>query len=424
MVSAQRAFRRSFARHLAVQSVLLLVIAGCKEKRDLSSSGDAADIPLDVRVEEVFRVGGSGTEADGDSFSGAIEVALDREGRLYVLDRILDRVSVFSPSGEFLSVLGRSGQGPGEFRMPRGIRASGDGQVSVYDPGRMSIVRYGFDGKHLGDVRVAGIPTLSVARPHPFGFIATGRFTARGSESSANGNDYTLPVSLIDEDEGSIKEIYRAWRPTSSLVEVGTGGAISPGSLALTAFSPPLLLAGLADGSVAVVDSLTYRIRVVADSGGVIRDIGRSIQPRVVDETVRRLERDRLRAEAREGANLSRIREVGSRSGDRKEVTRRSELAIEAMVFSEEIPVICDLGIDLEGRIWVSRAGAPPATSGPIDLLDPAGRYLGTIAPEVVEFPAAFGANGLAATVREDSLETPVVRVIRVHGLPRSHPGG
>ena len=45
--------------------------------------------------------------------------------------------------------------------------------------------------------------------------------------------------------------------------------------------------------------------------------------------------------------------------------------------------------------IWVQRCGEEPVSAGPIDVLTPDGRYLGTFAADATAMPRAFGPHAL-----------------------------
>ena len=48
-------------------------------------------------------------------------VALDKQGNAYVSDDWLNRISVFDPDGNFVSVWGTSGSAPGQLDGPAGL---------------------------------------------------------------------------------------------------------------------------------------------------------------------------------------------------------------------------------------------------------------------------------------------------------------
>ena len=87
---------------------------------------------------------------------------------------------------------------------------------------------------------------------------------------------------------------------------------------------------------------------------------------------------------------------------------------IESMAFYPEIPVVEELGVDSEGRIWVQRSSGVPGEEGPTDLITADGRYLGTLPADGLRIPEAFGPAGTIAVMETDELDVPTVRVLRI----------
>jgi hypothetical protein len=72
----------------------------------------------------------------GDSayvFGNITEVEVAADGRIYVLDGLLCRLSVYGRTGELLQSAGRRGNGPGEYLYPRSMALYGDGSLVVSD---------------------------------------------------------------------------------------------------------------------------------------------------------------------------------------------------------------------------------------------------------------------------------------------------
>jgi DNA-binding beta-propeller fold protein YncE len=69
---------------------------------------------------------------NGD-FSDPTNVAVDKDGNLFVTDTMNDRVEVFDAEGTFIRTFGKNGDGPGEFTRPKGIAIDCDGHVWVAD---------------------------------------------------------------------------------------------------------------------------------------------------------------------------------------------------------------------------------------------------------------------------------------------------
>ena len=82
--------------------------------------------------------------------------------------------------------------------------------------------------------------------------------------------------------------------------------------------------------------------------------------------------------------------------------------------YYHEIPVVRDLRTTWEGAIWVQRRGDEPESDGPIDILTPDGRYLGTFATGATAMPDAFGPDGLAAFIERNELDVQTVVVRRL----------
>ena len=66
-------------------------------------------------------------------FARPSNVAVDRDGNLYVSDTLNFRVEVFDAEGNFIRTFGKAGDSPGYFTRPKGIAIDGDGHVWVAD---------------------------------------------------------------------------------------------------------------------------------------------------------------------------------------------------------------------------------------------------------------------------------------------------
>lgn len=70
--------------------------------------------------------------APGD-FSRPSNVAVDKEGNVYVSDTWNDRIEIFDADGTFIRTWGKAGDGPGYLARPKGIAIDSDGHVWVAD---------------------------------------------------------------------------------------------------------------------------------------------------------------------------------------------------------------------------------------------------------------------------------------------------
>lgn len=109
--------------------------------------------PLRYAAREVKRE----TQADGRPYlSRPVALAYD-ESRLFVLDMDDDDIKVFSKSGVFEYLIGRKGQGPGEFHLPSGLDILG-GKLYVADSANRRVQVVDTKGRYLAGFRVPFSP--------------------------------------------------------------------------------------------------------------------------------------------------------------------------------------------------------------------------------------------------------------------------
>ena len=81
--------------------------------------------------------------------------ALDQDGNLYVADEYLNRISIYDGDGEYISYWGEVGSGPGQFNAPSGIAIDGD-TMWLVDSKNNRIQSYGLDGTFKSQFGSAG----------------------------------------------------------------------------------------------------------------------------------------------------------------------------------------------------------------------------------------------------------------------------
>jgi DNA-binding beta-propeller fold protein YncE len=86
-------------------------------------------------------------------------VAVDRQGRVYVADPGAFCVQVYDTEGKFLRTLGRQGIGPGRFARPRGLAVDHEGRVYIVDAATQVVQLFDNEGRLLiffGDPTITG----------------------------------------------------------------------------------------------------------------------------------------------------------------------------------------------------------------------------------------------------------------------------
>ena len=398
----------------------------------------AEDQPLDLRFEELYRLGTLAGEA-WEQFGNVGDIGFDGAGNLYVLDYQVDRVIVADPAGEFVREIGRRGEGPGEFEEVHGLAVMRDGRAVVSDSRRLVFHIFQADGRvertvrmdftvevlRIGDFVVQPGADAIIAVPS-----AADEFLPRispwlsPSERERLGGTLEMPPPasshaieriVLDGERAKTDTIAEGWMPA---IDEGATAALAQGNQWLAqfvlsfpvlspdshrAFRPDFHWGMLPDGSVAFADSSTYRVKIAGAESGVVRVLQRPIRPEPVTNRMMRAERrrrlDELQANAEPGEDLRDERE-----------------RIDNLEFHPVVPVIRGLATTWDGHIWVVRRGEEPLSDGPIDVLTADGRYLGSYPAGATVIPDAFGPDGLVAFIEKDELDVETVVVKRVVG--------
>jgi len=99
-----------------------------------------------------LRTIGSSAKKQGDDDPGTLSkpsnVAVDKDGLIYVSDTMNNRIQVFDADGNFISMFGKHGDAPGTFARPKGLTFDSDGHLWVTDAYQNNVQIYDKEG-HL-----------------------------------------------------------------------------------------------------------------------------------------------------------------------------------------------------------------------------------------------------------------------------------
>lgn len=405
------------------------------------------DRPLTADFVEVFRVGG-GTGA-WQELTDVTGLGFDAGGNLHIANAPgfgeLE-VVIVSPRGELLATLGRTGDGPGEFRLVAAMVALADGRVVVSDLGHAGYHIFGSDGEFERLVRFADDPRsldpvlrvfwngeegARILRADRRGNLLSRlpgttsvSVDSTGGRISGRGNTVEGPRQveriLLDGDEARTEIVVTGWDP--------------PGPTRLVAFAPKFLFDALPGGGVVYSDSSAYAIMIADPAGKVVRILHRALAARPISDDIRRDYRkkriDAAHVALSEGLERSRglVREMLEQAASAPRALRERRIRdnIENVRFYPEIPLVDGLRATWEGTLWVLRTpedGYPSESVGlgrlagspaPIDVVTSDGRYVGTFPAPVAAMPVAFGPDGLVAFVEIDEFDVPTVIVKRL----------
>lgn len=365
---------------------------------------EGPDIMLAAATEHVYTVGAYMGE-DWESFGSIADVAFDGAGNAHILDRQEDRIVVLDPNGTFVRFVGGSGEGPGELQSPFSFHVYRDGGYVVGSVRGIDVL--GSDGEQLRrmPLSVATGSPIWDARALPDGSLVSTVFRydiERARQGLPPLDPPGRPIEIFPIEDGQPEVLYTAWELPDPEGDRRRARRSSSRMSAGRAFEPRLHFDVTSDGRLAVVDSIGYRVKLVSRDGSVVGTVERPIAPRMVTEAMKEAARDRYRA-----------REVPSNVG----IFRIERESVDELRFADEIPVIANMAVDWEDRIWVERTGADGVEAGPIDIVNPEGGYVGTLPADGVRIPSAFGPNGLMAYIEADEVGIPTVRVIRLVSL-------
>lgn len=309
-----------------------------------------ADVQF-VDLEELWEVG---AEDDEEVIFGVISsVTVDGEGNVYVLDRQLTEVSMFSAAGEYLGPVGREGEGPGEYSRIGHVFVTRPGEIGVVQrmPGR--IVTVNTDGTP-GDA----IPLPEAFESSPAYFFSAERagdglvLSARQLARTPEGIRFTTALVRIAADGTEVARLteWSEVRNQSELVVEEKSNA-------------PVLWAVDDAGNVYMNDEFdAFAVKVYDSSGALLRTLSRPYQHRQRTDQEMELNTPRMRIRQRGGGGVVEAEGIPSE-------TDRDVQAI---------------FVRADGAVWVLGShgafDAPEGILATFDVFSPEGTYLRQVA--------------------------------------------
>jgi len=401
---------RLFAPLLALP---LVALTACGDTGNRSATGttgtlDGPDVIVHAVTEEVFSVG-SAMATDWQAFGNVRSVHFDAQANLHIFDSNADHIVVVGPDGSLVRTVGGPGEGPGEFDAVTTAIVARDGSYTVM--GFTTIDLLEPDGEFVRRITMdpftTGMVMASMALPD--GRLLAGQIVRFGGDEE-EAEDEGRPIHIFPLDGTEPELLYTAWElPEADEDESSmesTSGGVRMRFAAGRAFEPRLQYDLLTDGRLALIDSVGYRVKLIGLDGSVTGTIERPIAPLPVDNAIMEAERERY--SEREAS------EVVTSNGVNVQVEREG---VEGRTFADELPVLYDLQVDWEDRIWLERWGPTGDDDGPTDIVTPDGDYIGTLPPDGLRIPDAFGPGGLLAYIETDEMDVPTVRLLRLVAL-------
>ena len=319
-----------------------------------------------------------------------IEAASD--GTIYVLDYQAVEVRAYSPDGQYLGTIVRSGEGPGEIREANGIFLQGDSLLWINDHGKMAIIGVTPQGEEIARFP---FPVRAYAYIWRGTFDHHGRFWM-GTSHSDEERTFPPETGLVTgRSRGYYKSYDIATEATDSVYTgentyrsfiAETGGGYSYRGIPFEASTPTLVDPS---GGFWRANTAEYRITRTAENGDTLLVIEAALPVKPVT------------AEDR----AAYVEAVVERDPD----DRRAAEEVAALM-PEVKPILSGLFVDDEGRLWVRRA---VENEGPAfyDLFSRDGDHLGSIRLgfDAGQYATLWVRHGSIYTWVVDDLDVPYV---------------
>lgn len=392
--------------------MLSLTLAGCGG----AEAAKLAQARIDTLPNGSIRVISDGPTAWGDSagvelvetgrFSGEDgspgelgqpqSIAVDGEGRIYVVDSKPAVIKVFSPEGQLIRTIGREGEGPGEFRIGF-IAVQGDrlvlhdpriGRTSVYDTSGTFLKSWNSSCCYWSDILIDRENRIYIPS------IVTDRKPGN-EEDTPRGIPYvrwSLEGKVVDTIWVPRRESGKYWSVTAK-----RGGKAVMSMSTNIPFTPSLLHALHPDGGFVYGWTGGYELVRSTTGPDSARVFGRAWSPEPITDEQRRAQVE------------SRIKEA---SADYGEATVRE--AFQLADVPATLPAFGSLRVDPTGRVWAQRYHLADTTRTYFDVFDPAGAYLGLVsAPVRINLwgMQAWTREGVVALIEDDEGRPTVVRL-------------
>lgn len=182
------------------------------------------------------------------NFNQPSDVAVAKDGRIYVVDGANQAVKSFDNKGNFLFSFGQAGSSPGRFAAPLGIDIDDSGKVYVADSGNHRIQIFSPDGQFVREISMLHD---SQKPADPTDVVVNGPGTQLFVAD--NENHYVLKYDLTND-----KLLGKFGKPGLERLE----------------FRYPFLLSCYQDRYLYVVDVINTRVQEITAEGKFVRFIG------------------------------------------------------------------------------------------------------------------------------------------------------
>ena len=372
-----------------------------------------------------------GAKEFAESFSAVSQVRELRDGRLLVVDMGEKELRLVDLTRGTMSVVGRQGGGPVEYRMPGMLLPGASDTVAFYDPMQQRLLLISPQGIPVRTVPfgTTGDVAGMLARMQPTATDAAGRlygqtmgakmFTPQsGSQSPMPTFVDTIQIQTLDYRSGKTTALATIRNPTSQLtpkMEFAAGKL----KIIMTApdYSPPDVWAALPDGRVAILRDGIYRVHLVG--GGRAATLGPLIPSRPIPVTA--LERKAQLESVRKMMDsvMSETRKtIASATANSKTPGPSVEAdVLEPRTWAANKPPYAALLSSPDGHLCVTLSQPPGTKTAKFDVLNSSGAPIAQVVLAPDERLVGLG-RGTVYTVRKDADDLQYLREYQLPKLP------
>ena len=310
-------------------------------------------------------------------------IARLEDGRVAVLSRGNHQLYLFEPTGELSRVMGREGQGPGEFGGPAELQYLPPDTLAVWDSWFGPVSYFDTDGDlirtrsvDLGKVAgaVHGLSAESRRIPLADGSFVTSIIEEDPTFSPPTGTLVRLPEEFVRVDQEYATRSLGVWE-SEEVVGVDIRVENWPKPWPFPTFLDAFLAAGADPPSIYIADGTRDEIRQFSFDGRLVRIIRRSTAPLPVSDEGHRAW----------VIYLATVQGLGGRGLE--------EPLLRAIPRRDFHSPVVGLFVDPEGYLWVSEWSASEV--GGRDryrwsVFSPEGRWLGVLPAPMLEVPCHY----------------------------------
>lgn len=228
---------------------------------------------LNIKFSEDLRIKSEDKNQNYLFFAQGVEA--DSSGNIYVMDSHDFKILKFDKNGNFLTAIGKKGQGPGEFEAPSNILIDNQDNMYVQDVMRMALVVFDRNGKFIKNIKGTGILYWTSRL-----FVAPDLSIICGYQPLTSiGEDNLYKISKFDRDLNFLSDIYER---KGSIFIYRLITETGPFIMQAPRYTPSVIWTMSPKGQVYVGYNDSYHIMILSAKGKFINEIKRKCTPEKV----------------------------------------------------------------------------------------------------------------------------------------------